>query len=356
MERIRPRPSWWKWAALGAALVMSGLLVGCCSRSRLDLGPPHRAPLPSALVIPTPDAARPAASDTITEASMRNVALHVDDDVRLRIRQLRGRMHDLSGQHVVLLDDKNAIRLDVAYGEMAISGRDLSILLNRYVFGYPGSPLRDLVVSVSNGQLVQRGVLHKVVDLPFEMTATLSVADGGRVRIHPTRLKICDVDGFGLLRAVRSDLESLVDLSGARGVEADGNDLLLDPIVIIPPPKIAGLLTAARIEGQEVVMVFGSAGAPGAGPLAPAVPASNYVYFRGGTLRMGKLFMPQADLEAIDGDESDPFDFYLDYYHSQLVAGYHMTRPNYALVAWMPDFDDLGTPAAHLGPPPLPHG
>ena len=342
----------WTWAGVGAAVAAALLLLpGCCCPGRMDLGPPRRGPAPSALVVAAPDGL-PAGADSVTEAEMHNVNLHVDDDVLLRVRALRGRVRDLRGERLVKLDEKDALLLDIAYAEMGMSARDLTLVLNRYVFGYPGAPLRNLEVRAEGGHLVQTGVLHKVVDIPFRMTADLSVTDGGKIRIHPTQMEICGIDGQGLLRAVGAEMEDLLDLRGARGVEADGNDLVLDPLVILPPPRIAGRLTAVRVEGDEVVQVFGSAA--DARALPPPVDARNYVYFRGGTLRMGKLFMALADLEAIDGDPSDPFDFYLDYYHSQLVAGYHVTTPGYGMVAWLPDFDDLGSPAGRVAPPPLP--
>ena len=77
---------------------------------------------------------------------------------------------------------------------------------------------------------------------------------------------------------------------------------------------------------------------------------ANYIYFRGGNMRFGKLVMVATDLLTVDGDPSDPFDFYLDYYHTQLVAGYHTTSPNYGLVTYMPDFNDLGTAKGRIGP------
>ena len=98
------------------------------------------------------------------------------------------------------------------------------------------------------------------------------------------------------------------------------------------------------------MQTFGSATAPGAEPLAVPVPASNYIYFRGGNIRFGKLYTVLADLQAIDTDETDWFDFYLDHYHTQLVAGYHVTMPDYGLVTWMPDFDDIGTPKGVVTP------
>jgi hypothetical protein len=325
-------------------------LTGCCCPRAARTGPAHSAALPEELVLEAPTTI-PASADTITEMSMRNVHFHVDDDIRLRVRQMRGRMRDLGGKHLIVLDDKNRLELRMAYGEIALSSGDLTTLLNRYVFGYPGSPLKQLVVKTSGKHIVQTGVMHKIVDLPFRMTAELSVTPDHLIRIHPIAIEICGINGFGLMRAVGTNLSKLLDLRGAKGATVQGNDLLLDPLVILPPPKLEGEITSVYVEGDEIVQVFGDATSPGATPLPPPVPASNYVYFRGGVIRFGKLFMVQSSLEAMDADQTDPFDFYLDYYHSQLVAGYHVTLPDYALHAVMPDFNDLGTAKGRATPP-----
>jgi hypothetical protein len=283
--------------------------------------------------------------------AIRGVAFHVDDDIRLRISELVGRIRDLRGQGVVDLDDKRTLQIEIGSATIALSAGDLTLLLNRYVFGYEGSPLRDLVVTTQGGQIVQTGVMHKVIDIPFTMTATLAATDDGQIRIHSTSMQICGLDGSALLQAVGAKLQDLLDLSGATGVRVEGNDLILDPLKILPPPSITGRLTAVRVVGDEVVQVFGPTDAPGAESLPPPVAANRYVYFRGGTLKFGKLYMVQAELEAIDTDPADPFDFYLDYYSSQLVAGYHVTLPNLGLVSYMPDFDDLGTPKGEVSLP-----
>jgi hypothetical protein len=195
--------------------------------------------------------------------------------------------------------------------------------------------------------------MHKIIDIPFEMTAEVSATADGLIRIHPIRMDICGLDGQKLLAAVGRKLEDLLDLSDARGVRVEGNDLFLDPLANLPPPRIMGQLTGVRVEGDEVVQVFGSRDAAGAEPLALPVAAPNYVYFRGGTIRFGKLYMVLSEMLTIDSDPSDPFDFYLDYYHTQLVAGYHVTSANYGLITYMPDFEDLGTPAGMVEPPPV---
>ena len=76
----------------------------------------------------------------------------------------------------------------------------------------------------------------------------------------------------------------------------------------------------------------------------PSPSARNYVYFGGGTITFGKLTMRDADLQLIDADPRDPFDFFPARYNAQLVAGYSKNTPAKGLKTYMPDFGDLPKP------------
>jgi hypothetical protein len=170
-------------------------------------------------------------------------------------------------------------------------------------------------------------------------------ASNGRIRIHPTKISICGVNGLGLLKAVGQSLEKMIgkDLPKDKGVSAEGNDLLMDPGRMLPPPQVELHLVGARIEGGELLQIF-DAGEHRA-PLAPPHPEEkNWMYYRGGTLRMGKLLMVDADMQVVDTDPSDPFDFFIDRYNEQLVAGFSRNQPDYGLEVFMRDFGDLGSP------------
>jgi hypothetical protein len=65
------------------------------------------------------------------------------------------------------------------------------------------------------------------------------------------------------------------------------------------------------------------------------------MYFRGGTLRFGKLFMVRSDMRILDLDPGDSFDFSIDQYEKQLVAGYSRTRPDLGLDVFMPDLAEV---------------
>ena len=51
--------------------------------------------------------------------------------------------------------------------------------------------------------------------------------------------------------------------------------------------------------------------------------------------------MHDADLQLIDNDPKDPFDFYPSRYNAQLVAGYSKNTPQKGLRTYMPDYNDL---------------
>ena len=73
------------------------------------------------------------------------------------------------------------------------------------------------------------------------------------------------------------------------------------------------------------------------------------MYYRGGTLRFGQIYMIRANLQIVDADPSDPFDFDLTQYAKQLVAGYSRNQPDGGLLVVMPDFHDVDR-----SPVPLP--
>lgn len=298
------------------------------------------------VVLQTPPAILAATSDSATRAAFRNVDFHMTSDVILHIHYLDGAMRSVVDGQPVVFDDKSSFVIDIDTAQVGLDPANLANLMNHHVFAYQGAPLRKLHFAVKGDRLVQSGVLHKVVDIPFEITASLSVTTDGRIRIHPTGMKIFGVDGMGLMKALGIQLDALLDLRQAKGVSVEGNDLLLQPDMLLPPPAIAGRVVAVRVEGGELVQLFGRGvgdASVAAAPLAPLDTAAvNYMRFSGGTLRFGKLFMVHADMQIIDTDPDDPFDFSIDEYNRQLVAGYSKNTLDGGLKVYMPDLGDVG--------------
>jgi hypothetical protein len=141
----------------------------------------------------------------------------------------------------------------------------------------------------------------------------------------------------GLMDLLGLKIADLINTKKLRGVRSEENDLILDPEQILPPPHIEGRITSVRIQGNEIVQVFGNK------PKTESTPAfsGNYMAYRGAQLRFGKLTMSDTDMILIDMDPKDPFDFYLDHYRDQLVAGYTKMTPEFGLRVFMRDFHKL---------------
>jgi hypothetical protein len=272
---------------------------------------------------------------------MKNVRLHLDEGIVVDVRSLRGEMvSQVDGPPV--FDEPRSYVLHVSTAEMSIDMPSLSTLMNRRVFGYDGAPLSDVRLQATrDGRLEQHAKLHKGLTVPVSMVASVAPTPEGRLRLHVDSMKAAGVPAKGLLDLFGVKIESLVDLKQRRGIAIDGNDITLDPGQTLPPPAMAGHISRASIQGDRLVQVMAPERGRPADPLAPPEPRANYIYFSGSDIRFGKLTMHGADLQLIDADLRDPFDFFPARYRDQLIAGYSKNLPNGGLKTYMPDFADL---------------
>lgn len=284
------------------------------------------------------------AADSVLWMDMENVDLHIDVKNVMRIRSLHGRVMPTQPGAIAWLDDAKSFVIHATSGSVSLDGDAVTALLDGNIFDYPGAPIKKLHVKIEDGYVVQTGILHKGVDIPFEMKSVPRLEPDGRLKLHPDHLKIFGVNGLALMHALHLHLESMMDLSKAHGASVKGDDIFLDPLAIIPPPSVKGTLSAVRIQGNLLVQDFArTADDTVFGTFVRADPdAHNYIYFRGGLLRFGKLTMTDTDLLIHDADESDPFDLYFKEYNKQLIAGHTKNLANFGLRTWMVDYGKLG--------------
>jgi len=315
--------------------------------------PPARAPEPSPAASPGPSAGAgpptesprpspvPVVSGGVVRVEMKNVHMHMTDRVVLMIHSLRGALLRTAKSRPPVFDDKESFVIRIDAGEIAMSTASLTALMNDYVFNYRKAPIKELEITTNEkGQLEQEGVLDKAVDVPFKVKAVLMPTPDGRIRVHAKSIKAAGLPMKGLMGLLGIEMDDMVKIQTGRGIVVEDNDFILDPQQMLPPPRIRGNVSSVRIEGDQVIQVFGTGAAPGR-RLCPYASYRNYMYFRGGNLRFGKLTMADADLALIDQDAKDPFDFSLERYNDQLVAGYSKNTPSRGLKTFMPDANDL---------------
>ena len=280
---------------------------------------------------------RGTAGTPAVEAEMRNVDLHLTPEIGLHVRSLRGRFVPQGSRPAPYLDDPRSYSVTVDHGEVAVDLASLNALMSRALVGH--SNVRSMEISIDeDGGLRQKGTLKKGVPLPFDVRASVSPTPDGRLRIHSESVKGFGIPVNPLLKTFGVKMDDLFKVDPGRGVTVDGNDVLLDPASLLPPPAMHGRITAVRVEKDTLVQVFGPGGQQA---LSPPPTSKNYIYWRGGQLSFGKLTMTETDLELIDDDPRDAFDFSVDRWNEQLVAGYSKITPERGLKAHMPDYNDL---------------
>ncbi len=285
----------------------------------------------------------PAANRDV-QLEMKNVRLHVAEGVVLDVRRLRGVLVS-RGSGPPVFDDPRSYVMHLSSGEIAMEMTSLQVLLNRHVFVSPDSPLKDITVEADAPRIKLKGKLRKGVNVPFSTAASVSATADGRLRLHAESVKALGIPAKGLLDLFGLALDDVVGMKERRGLEVQENDIVIAPGQVLPPPEITGRLARVVVQGSRLLQTFDDASRGRPGRLTPPSPsARNYIYFAGGDLTFGKLTMHGADLQLIDTDPRDPFDFYPGQYNAQLVAGYSKNTPAKGLKTFMPDYDDLRRP------------
>jgi len=272
---------------------------------------------------------------------MKNVDFHLTDRIIVHITTLDGQLTPSHG-NMPVFDDKESFSLDVDSANISVSTVALSNDLNDFVFSKPDAPLKKLTVTARGNELVLKGILASKGGIPFETDGTVTATPDGQIRVHTVKVRALHLPVKGLMDLLGLDIAKMIDTKKVNGVSADKDDLMLDPQQLLPPPQMRGHLASIRIENGEIVLVFENPETKRRRPIISSTCGGrNFQSFKGGTIRFGKLTMNDADLELIDSDPTDPFDFSMDHYKDQLVSGYaKMTRQG-GLCMHMPDFNKI---------------
>jgi hypothetical protein len=298
------------------------------------------APAPSSSSGQAPASAG-GSNGAVVRAAMRNVEYHLTDRIIVHITSLDGKLTPKPGE-IPEFDDKNSFGLDVDSASIILSMTALTNDLNDFVFVRADAPIKKLSTSTEGDQLVMKGLLVSKGGIPFETSGTMSVTPEGMIRVHTTKVKAVKLPVKGLMDLLGLDTEKLLSTKKVEGVSVDKDDLILDPEKILPPPELHGRLTSLKIENGEIHLTFGPEnGGAAPAPVKESCGAKNYLHFRGGSVRFGKLTMSDTDLELLDVTPADPFDFSIDHYNQQLVAGYSKMTQSGGLCVHMPDYNKL---------------
>lgn len=292
--------------------------------------------------------AHSSAHSRVTYIHMQSVLFRVMNDVVLQVDSLDGALAPSKKNIPISLDDKNSFSLKVQRATTSISSKDLAALANNFILPRAKTPLKDLSLTFNPDQSIQvKGNFHKLVDVPFSGTASLHVTADGNMRMHLADLTVAGVIHQDVLNFLGIKVSSVAKPKRKQSFQIIGNDIVFPIDQMFPPPQVSGHLHEINISGDRLNMIFDTdkkahvPEAPAGGK--PTVTSGSYIYFRGGTMKFALLTMSPVDLELVPLKPANDnlFEFSVDQYYQQLVAGYSKSLPNKGLLVYMADDRDV---------------
>jgi hypothetical protein len=277
--------------------------------------------------------------------TMRNVQFRFTKDVVVGIDRIHAQMRPVPPADIVTFDDPASFDLDVNGAAVRLTLPQVEVLMNTRIFAYPNANVRNLRVESDGQNLVIHGSLTKGATIPFTMAGTPSIRDARWLAVETKEVKIGAVGVTGLLSALHISLQAMINVPTSGQVRVEKNTILIDVFSNLPPPRIHGAISSLDCCANGLGLAIGSASAVSDSALRAIVPSAmaspNFVAIRKGRLRFGKLTMVDSDLDLVDADAHDSFDFYLRRYQCQLAAGDAHATLDYGWRVRMPDFDKL---------------
>ena len=271
---------------------------------------------------------------------LQNVRFKWSDRVYIDTANMTVRAVPIQGT-IVDFDDLNSFALMVQKSEVVIRPDVLEGMLNESVFNYPESKLRDLSVSMTDddGQRALRltGKIKVMFWIPFKMNALLSVD----TKTNTLVMEAHHVKAMGFLPAsslIKMEpfqLEHLLSLPPNRSLTVATNRIMVKPFGLFPPPRINGKIVSVTIEDKVIRLGFAGEAIP-----APAAPAKNYVYVKGGASQFGSFRMLQTDILIQDLDPDDLFVFSLLHYADMIPKSRVELEDTRSARLTMPDFQE----------------
>ncbi|PRF32832.1 hypothetical protein C6Q08_13415 [Burkholderia multivorans] len=283
---------------------------------------------------------------------LRDVDFRIVGNLGFFIHQLSATLVPTQPGAPIVFDDPTSFEIDVHRGTVTLDDAKLTALFNTYIFGYRNAPLRKLAVSAGDGVIHLHGEMQRNGWVPFSLTGTLALRDGGQLVFHPTGVRVSGLDAQPVMRAANVRMSDLlkVDTPIAR---LAGDDLVMSVDKLMPPPRLKISITALRVTpaGLDLTLDDGTQ----AGFAMPANAPQQAMLIRGGDVKFMRSMPMNADILIGPVEPTSPQNFVFDLYHyrDQVSAGYFNFDESGAMTIRMPSYAGatgvpLGNAAARL--------
>lgn len=297
-----------------------------------------------------------ASGDVGTDLLMQNVRFCWSEAICINTNRLTAKAVPAPDQSEVNFDNLTGFMVNVNNATVQISPQTLQGMFNESVFNYPGSTLRDLRVSIAeaeDGNHVKLAGALKYLFLwiPFEMDTNLTVDRATNTLV----IAVNDLQVFGIIPATwlieikPFNLEKLLTLPPNKHLLVRQNLMMVKPFGLFPPPRVNGTISGIEVTPKLISLTF--SGSDKTFQPLPDASARNFIYLQGGSTRFGRLGMINSQVQVVDQNPANPFQFSLLHYQDYLPKSNVQLQPNGSVKVTMADHGNLSEPALKPQPP-----
>ena len=268
----------------------------------------------------------------------QNVSIRMDKDISVGTSSMAGELLPKKQGEPLYFDDIKSYVINVHKAKLTIDSTNLNTLMNNYVLNYANCPLKNIEVTFLSNRLRICGKMTKIVTVGFEMEGNVTVTPDGMLKMVPDIVKAAGFPSKGLMDLLGIEVSDALKINENNGLKLDGNNLIMDPKKMFPPPAISGKIVASDINESRLSLTFDD-GIKQPAPKLPDPTVQNYMYLTGGTVKIMNQTYTNANLCIADMDPSNPMDFFIRECKIHLKKGYtKLIDDKGTTVSFVPDY------------------
>jgi|SaaInl4_135m_RNA_FD_contig_21_3264988_length_1491_multi_6_in_0_out_0_1 hypothetical protein len=289
-----------------------------------------------------PQVREPSGRDSGTSESLlfvNNTNFRFVSDIGFYIPKLSVALIPNDPTSPVVFDDPTSFAIRPLNGEVVLSGKALSSLMDEHVFDFKGAPLRNLKLSTQDGGVLTiNAEMYRGKWIPLTMRGKITLEDGHILVYTPSFVSVAGNAAINVLIAANVLLDELLTVK-AKGAVLKGSQIVLDTLLLFPPPKLLLNIASAKVEKRGLVLTFAADVNPDFPPLIEE-RASNMVV-SGGEVKFMRALPMNAYVQIVSDDEGSDLDFNLYEYRRQLTAGYLKLGEDGSILAHLRNYNAL---------------
>lgn len=270
---------------------------------------------------PYPSGASPVSGTGISQFFAKNLIYRFDADIITEMPTLDADIKMKQAGKPFCPDDPEDFVVVIHKCDLGLNKASLDAIFNKYVFNYDGSPLTDIDFTLLDNRLRLSGKLKQgFLSIPFEAEGNMTANGQGQVILTPDIIKANGIRVKSLMGLLGLDIAKFINAREGGGLRIDGNNIIIYPDQLLPPPAIQGFVQSVSVTSKKLVLHFNDRVVRQM-PTLPDLNAKNWLLFWGGDVLFNSILMRDAKIQLIDSTPQDSMWYYMPLYKEQLAAG-----------------------------------